>query len=257
MAVMREWRWSALEFRVLWESTGRDVLPYPLRHRPSELIREDYDRTRREAAKRLVAQWDDDLVQAVLVLLEPEVRVEVAGMLGPRKDGRLRLHAARRAEYGALAVQEPGRDPEEAGDVRLSLFAADLLAPAVVRQLPKCARGQGKPIQIPVAELDDPLPVARDHWRPTPREEFETFLRRPSTATIHVAVYPFGSVDNRHTEGRKDFQLTDVENDGRYVTFGTHTVYIKPTESPRVTRTLSDMITATLREVHTGDHAPR
>ena len=84
MTTARRWRFTALEFRVLWESTGRDVLPYPLRHRSTEVFQEDSGRLRRAAAEVVVPQLDDDLVRAVEVLLAPEARVEVAGFRGSR-----------------------------------------------------------------------------------------------------------------------------------------------------------------------------
>ncbi|MEV5837811.1 hypothetical protein [Nocardia sp. NPDC052112] len=70
-------------------------------------------------------------------------------------------------------------------------------------------------MQVPVEELEKPPPV-----RPTVRAEFDKCFRRPTAATVHVGVYPLGSVDNRHTKGRKDFQITDVDKDSRCVGFG-------------------------------------
>ncbi|WP_063045563.1 hypothetical protein [Nocardia pseudovaccinii] len=103
-----------------------------------------------------------------------------------------------------------------------------------------------------------PLSTATSFHRGLPvREEFDKFFRRPTTATVHVGVYPLGSVDNRHTKGRKDFQITDFDNDGRYVSFGSRTVIVKPTDRQRVTATLREMIGRTVEEVRNGDHFAR
>ncbi|MGY1978476.1 hypothetical protein [Nocardia gipuzkoensis] len=156
MPEVQSWRFTALEFRTLWESTGRDVLPYPLQHQYTTEFRSESLRLRQAAAQ----------------------------------------------------------------------------------------------------ELERPRPPVRDAWRPTPREEFERFFTRAMTLIGHVGVYAMGSVDNRHINGRKDFQLNDVENDGRYVTFGTDVVTIKPTTADRIAATLQQMMARTVTEVRDGVHLP-
>jgi hypothetical protein len=256
MPAVQSWRFTALEFRTLWESTGRDVLPYPLRHQHTTEFRSDSLKLRQAAARSLRPRIDDDLLRTVEVLLAPEARVELAGLVGARRDRRLRAHAGVHYQHGAVAVQEPGPDPEHGGDVVLTLLPAGEVARAVVDVLPDCAAGGGKQLQAPVEELEGPRPAVRDAWRPTPREEFERFFTRAMTLIGHVGVYAMGSVDNRHIHGRKDFQLNDVENDGRYVTFGTDTVTIKPTTAERIIGTLQQMIARTVTEVRDGVHLP-
>ncbi|WP_109529899.1 MULTISPECIES: ESX secretion-associated protein EspG [Nocardia] len=257
MTTLRRWRFTALEFRVLWESTGRDVLPYPLQHRSTERFQEDSDRLRRAAAQTVVPQMDDDLVRAVEVLLNPEARVEVAGFRGGTDRRKIRAHGGSHFQHAAVAVQAPGIDHDRGADVDLLLLDAEDLAPAVLTAIPDCRAGQSKPMQVPVEELEKPPPVVRDAWRPTVREEFDRFFARRTTATTHIGVYPLGSVDNRHIGGRKDFQITDFEDDGRYVSFGSRVVTVKPTDRQRITATLREMISRTVTEVRNGDHRPR
>ncbi|WP_028479001.1 ESX secretion-associated protein EspG [Nocardia sp. CNY236] len=256
MAEMRSWRFTALEFRTLWESTGRDVLPYPLRHQHTTQFRSESLRLRQEAAQSLRAHLDDDLVRVVQVLLAPEARVEVAGFVGIRREHKLRAHAAVHDQHGAIAVQEPGADHEQGGDVILRLLSAGEVAKAAVDVLPRCNAGQGRQVRVSPEELGRPRPPVRDAWRPTPREEFERFYTQAMTLIGHIGVYAMGSVDNRHVDGRKDFQLNDVEDDGRYVTFGADTLTIKPTTSERIAATLRQMIIRTVTEVREGVYLP-
>ncbi|MGY1894846.1 ESX secretion-associated protein EspG [Nocardia gipuzkoensis] len=256
MPEVQSWRFTALEFRTLWESTGRDVLPYPLQHQYTTEFRSESLRLRQAAAQELRPRIDDDLLRAVEVLLAPEARVEVAGFAGARRDRRLRAHAGVHYQHGAIAVQEPGPEPEHGGDVVLTLLPAGEVARAVVDVFPACAPGRGKQLRASAEELERPRPPVRDAWRPTPREEFERFFTRAMTLIGHVGVYAMGSVDNRHINGRKDFQLNDVENDGRYVTFGTDVVTIKPTTADRIAATLQQMMARTVTEVRDGVHLP-
>lgn len=252
MPPLRTWRFTALEFRTLWEVTGRDVLPYPLRQHSTDA---DLDAVtaRRRAAEVLAPQLDSDLEHAVRVLLAPQARVEVAGFADRTRTAG--AHGAVRDRHAALAVQQPGPDGT-GGDVVLSLLAADDLADAALAALPRRAAGTGAPITVPAADLDEPHPPTRDPWRPTPREQFERFFTRPMDAIYHLAVYPYGSIDNRHTDGRDDFQLHDVTDDGRYVVYGTRTLTVKPAAPHRVTTTLATIITETITATNNGTHLP-
>ncbi|MFF2086074.1 ESX secretion-associated protein EspG [Nocardia sp. NPDC058176] len=252
MPPIRSWRFTALEFRTLWEVTGRDVLPYPLRQESTEPD-SDAARSRRQAAENLAPQLDSELEHAVRVLLAPQARVEVAGFADRTRTAG--AHGAVLDRFAALAVQQPGPDGT-GGEVALSLLAADDLAEAALGALPRREAGTGAPIAVTATELDEPRPPTRDPWRPTSREQFEQFFTRPMDAIHHLAVYPYGSIDNRHTEGRDDFQLHDVTDDGRYVVYGSRTITVKPAAPHRVAKTLSAIITETVTATRDGTYLP-
>lgn len=252
----RQWRFDAAQFRVLWDATGRDVLPYPLAHRfTDEATQEDVDRTRQRIAQTVVPQVSEDLEHAVALLLDPHARVEVAGYRGHQRRQRIRVHAGVREDHGALLVQEPGPDDTVGGNVHLSLLPAGRIAAAVVDVLPETAEGQRKPLHISIEELnDEPEAWMRDPWVIGPSEQLKRFMDRPVSASFHVAAYPWGSPDNRHTQGRKDFQIFDFVDDGRYAGLGDRVLRIKPTNSTRMTAQVRDMISHTLTQVRNGDY---
>ncbi|WP_460698319.1 ESX secretion-associated protein EspG [Nocardia thraciensis] len=255
MSSDRRWRFDGVEFRVLWDSTGRDVLPYPLAHRfLAEPTLEEVNRTRQRVARTVLPQLDDDLERAVGILLDPEARVEVAGFRGRNREHRIRAHGGVHDGDGVLLVQDPGPDDTVGGAVRLSLLPADRLAPDLIAVLPECAAGQGKSFSIPMEDLERPVGHVRDPWAVGPKEQLARFFNRPTTATFHIAVYPWGSADNRHTNGRKDFQITDFADDGRYAIFGDRIISVKPTDSTRMTAQVRQMLTRTTTEVRTGIH---
>lgn len=248
---MHTWHLTALEFRTLWEATGRDVLPYPLHHRHTTDFRADTDRLRRKAAESLQAQFDTNLDYAVAALLAPHARVEVAG--ASRGTRTIRAYGGTRDNYAALAVQAPG-DEANAGDITLRLLAPETLAAAVLSTLPKVAPGNGREIKVTAAELAAPRPHVRDPWNPTPREQLETFLAKPTDTLTHIGVYAHASVDNRHTEGRDDFQLHDLTGDGRYVFYGETTFIAKPTTPTRLQSTLTSILTTTAAKARAGTY---
>ncbi len=255
MSSARRWRFEAVEFRVLWDSTGRDVLPYPLAHRfLDEPTLEEVNRTRQRVARTVLPQLDEDLAHAVAILLAPEARVEVAGFRGRRREHRIRMHGAVHDQHGVLLVQAPGPHETVGGEVRLSLLPADRLASALIAELPECAAGQGRSLSIPVEDLERPAGHVRDPWAIGPKEQLARFFNRPTTASFHIAVYPWGSADNRHIDGRKDFQILDFADDGRYASFGDRTITIKPTDSTRMTAQVRQMLSRTTTEARTGIH---
>ncbi|MFE6920298.1 ESX secretion-associated protein EspG [Nocardia sp. NPDC057663] len=247
---MRTWHLTALDFRTLWEAAGRDVLPYPLHHRHTDVESQaEIHRLRSKAAENMMAEFDSDLDAAMAALLAPHARVEVAGATGRTRT--IRAHGGARDTYAALAIQAPG-DESEPGDVTLHLMAPDALAAAVLSTLPKVGPGKGREIKVTAAELAAPRPHVRDRWNPTPREQLETFLAKPTDTLTHIGVYAHGSVDNRHTEGRDDFQLHDLTGDGRYVFYGETTFIAKPTTPTRLQATLTTILTTTATKARQG-----
>lgn len=247
------WCFTALEFRTLWEAAGRDVLPYPLHHRHTSEFRSETARMKRKAAESLQAQFDSNLDRAVAAMLAPYARVEVAGTSRGAKT--IRAHGGTRDTYAALAVQAPGSE-SNAGDITLRLLRPEALATAVLATLPKVAPGKGREIRVTAAELAAPRPPVRDPWQPTPREQLEIFLAKPTDTLTHIGVYAHSSVDNRHTEGRDDFQLHDLANDGRYVFYGETTFIAKPTTPTRIRSTLATILSTTATKARTGAYRP-
>ncbi|MFC4123645.1 ESX secretion-associated protein EspG [Nocardia rhizosphaerae] len=252
---VRTWQLTALDFRTLWEAAGRDVLPYPLHHRHTNVdSRAEILRLRRKAAENLVAEYDSDLDAAMAALLAPNARVEVAGGCGSTRT--IRAYGGMRDAYAALAVQAPD-DRSEPGDITLRLLSPDVLAAAVLATLPAVRPGKGREIKVTAAELAAPRPHVRDPWNPTPRERLEKFLAEPTDTLTHIGVYANGSIDNRHTEGRDDFQLHDITGDGRYVFYGESTFIAKPTTADRIHTTLRAILADTAAKAKQGAHRVR
>ncbi|APE37606.1 hypothetical protein BOX37_30890 [Nocardia mangyaensis] len=249
---VRTWRLTALDFRTLWEAAGRDVLPYPLHHRHTDVeTQAEILRLRGKAAENLMAEFDSDLDHAMAALLAPHARVEVAGASRGRRT--IRAHGGMRDTYAAFAVQSPGEETDP-GDITLYLLAPDTLAGAVLSTLPRTSAGSGREIRVTAAELAAPRADVRDSWNPTPRERLETFLAKPTDTLTHIGVYAHSSVDNRHTEGRDDFQVHDITGDGRYVFYGETTFIAKPATTTRIHSTLATILSTTAAKARAGTY---
>ncbi|MEV2220424.1 ESX secretion-associated protein EspG [Nocardia vinacea] len=254
----RTWSMSALELTVLWHAIGRDVLPYPLRYRPTEHTAEAYERAYRAAASEVRTIFDEDMYGPLRVLVEPEARIEVAGFAGAtrgvlaREDAdptaSVRIHAAVSGRSAVLLTQESTSDPDRGGAVRMTLVGINTLARRVIAALPDAPRGTGSSFEINRADLDDDRPfTAFTDDAPTSRStEVEWFFERPRRTVAHIAVYPGGAFDNRPTP-KRDFHIMDYP-DGRYRVHATAAVHATPADTAELSTHLQNLLDRTLRE---------
>lgn len=239
---------SALGFRVLWRALGRDVLPYPLRHRfPAGSTVADSDRAWKAAATAVRRELDDALYGALRVLAEPEARVEVAGQAGERW---LRAHAAVVHRHAVLLEQEPGPDPERGGPIRLSVLPVDALPGRVAALLPEASAGRGPGIEVTRHDLDDPVaedePFRLGADTRSSRDRAAAFFERPRTTVVHIAVPTGPAWDNRPTPAR-GFHVMDYP-DGRYLVHGAGTLTAAPAARAAVRAAVARTLDAALRQ---------
>ncbi|WP_280505266.1 ESX secretion-associated protein EspG [Nocardia farcinica] len=211
------WQFDGLAFRIALEVMGRDRLPYPLSYRHARVDhRDDYERERARAARRVRDVFDERLHRALTVLLEPEVRVEVHGFHGPGADRVVRVHAGIAGQVATVAVQQPGPTREHGRDVVLTMCYAHTVATEIAARLPRFAGGGHAPFSARRSDLDRPI-YNRHPNRLAPEEELARFVRRPRVGTGEISVHPGIAIDARPTDDGHAFIWLDYPNDGRYV----------------------------------------
>ncbi|WP_330253701.1 ESX secretion-associated protein EspG [Nocardia sp. NBC_00565] len=254
------WSISALELTVLWHAIGRDVLPYPLRYRPTEDTAEAYERAYKASASGVRAIFDEDMYGPLRVLVEPEARIEVAGFAGtprgvlPREDADpaalVRIHAAVSGRSAVILTQEPTPDPNRGGTVRMVLVGAHTVARRVLAALPEAPRGTGAGFEINRADLDGdddrPFTGFSDDAPRSRRTEVERFFERRRTTVAHIAVYAGGAFDNRPTR-KRDFHIMDYP-EGRYRVGATAAIHAAPAATAELGPHLQSLLDRTLRE---------
>ncbi|TLF59749.1 ESX secretion-associated protein EspG, partial [Nocardia cyriacigeorgica] len=151
---MATWRFTGLEFEILWSAYGHDRLPYPLRYRP---VADDFEdlRRQREAAVDVLLEkyYSVELVDVLTILREPEVRIEVKGYGGRDMARTYRFHGAMRAAAGATLVQLPGTSADIGGDVILTNCAANQVPAQAVAALPPAKAGTRPAVEVRRADL--------------------------------------------------------------------------------------------------------
>ncbi|MFD8098399.1 ESX secretion-associated protein EspG [Nocardia fluminea] len=211
------WHMEGLTFTIALEALGRDRLPYPLSYFPDPIeFPDDLDRSRAAAAQRLKSRFDDRLHNALTVLLEPEMRIEVYGFYGPDQTRTVRMHAGITGDTTTLAIQSPGPTRDYGTDVTITTHPTELIAHEIITRLPRLPAGTHRPFHGKRSDLTTPI-NSRDPIRLSPIEEFQRFFHRPRIGMGEISVFPGYTVDSRPTKNGHGFLWLDYPDDGRYL----------------------------------------
>ncbi|MFE3293221.1 ESX secretion-associated protein EspG [Rhodococcus sp. NPDC059234] len=245
-----QWRFTALEFDVLWRHLGRDRLPYPMRFRGEAATEDDFQQQRRAAARRVLPRLDEALHAALSALASPIVRVEVCGFHGRGLESTVRAHAGVSGERAALARQDQGADLDDGGDVVLSAVPAGRVAARIAAVLPSARRGTGRGVASAIsrrrsgADGSLMLPAARlGH-----EEACDEFFARPRTGLGEIGVFAGPALDWRPTAEGRVVQWMDFEDDGRYLVGGTDAVSAVPAGGDEIASEVGRLIGLTRGE---------
>ncbi|WP_040790474.1 ESX secretion-associated protein EspG [Nocardia paucivorans] len=209
---MPTWRFTGLEFSILWSAFGHDRLPYPLRFRPCAMDFDDLRRQREAAVEALWAKrYSHRLIGMLDILREPEVRIELVGYGDADTDDAgapdiRRFHGAIRNDRAAVLVQLPGSDSRTGGDVLVATCAPEQVPARAVAVLPVEAAGTHESVRVHRAD------IAADRQYHVPR--LNRIFKRPRRSMGEIRIHPGPAVDARPSFGR-GFWWMDYP-DGRY-----------------------------------------
>lgn len=209
-------RLDGFDFTLALEVMGRDRIPYPLAYMPPRMEHDDdYQRYRQQCARRLQSMFDEPLYQALTILLEPEIRVEIYGTHDSGSSAVVRMYAGVVGRVAVLATQLPGRTRDYGGDIIVAQYRSDQLATQLVAGLSPLAPGTHQPIRARRSDLHAPV-YSRHSTQLSPVEDMQGFFRRPRTGTGEITVYPDYTIDARPTDDGRAFLWLDYP-DGRYL----------------------------------------
>ncbi|MFI1460834.1 ESX secretion-associated protein EspG [Nocardia carnea] len=218
-----QWRLDGEMFIQAVHRFERDRLPYPIRVLPlgpSETppTAEEYERARASAAQRLQTLADDNMLRALRVLLEPQVRIEVHGAYDRGFERVVRIHAGITGQSATLAVQAPGSTKEYGGDIHLQSCAPHELAARVVACLPRCAPGRFSTTVRGTRSDIGQIEYSRHPSRISRIEQINQILRRPRSGVGEIGIFAGPAIDSRPTGNPHGFHWMDLlPQDGRYL----------------------------------------
>lgn len=222
------WRLTALEFAVLWERLGRDRLPYPFGFRGTAETDAQFRAQRADAARRVLAQVDAPMYEALAALAEPAVRIELCGLhrVGPGSS-MVRVHAGIRHARATVAVQQPGADLHTGADVVLTAVAPAEVGAALAQAIPQVDAGRGRGVSVPRSTVPG-ASVMRPAGRRRASEQRDEFFARPRTGFGEVGVVAGPAYDSTPRGEDRGFHWVDFAGDGRYLVRGAETVHARP-----------------------------
>ncbi|MDI9951976.1 ESX secretion-associated protein EspG [Rhodococcus sp. IEGM 1305] len=196
---------SGPQFSALWAQTGQDRIPYPFKVTSTLATADEYEAEQRRIRADFSGPEHDPLGLALLVLAEPDLRIEISGSAGVDGGTSIRMTGALARGHGIAAVQHPGAEVVirscEPYDVGRQLIA----------QLPDTDPGTAAGIVVP----------------PTPAGSAQAarILDRPSTSQGVVTVVRGSRHSPRPVGG---LAWRDIEGDGRYLVWGDTAVAVEP-----------------------------
>ncbi|TQC43738.1 ESX secretion-associated protein EspG [Rhodococcus sp. WS4] len=196
---------SGPQFSALWARTGQDRIPYPFEVTSALATAGEYDAEQRRIRADFSGPEHDPLGSALLVLAEPDLRIEISGSIGAAGTP-IRMTGALSRGHGIAAVQHPGSEVVmrscEPYDVGRQLIA----------QLPDTEAGGAAGVVVPVTSAGNAPAAAR-------------ILDRPATSQGVVTVVRGARHSPRPVGG---LAWRDIEGDGRYLVWGDTAVAVEP-----------------------------
>lgn len=205
-----KWEFTPDEFIHLWQETGQDRYPPPLRLRSSTRWRDEFHDLTTTLNARLPLGANPDLTAALRVSSHPDTTVTLTGL----RDHPLRAYAALTNGVAVTLVQRPSPRPEIGGNVIIEAGAPPLI-PSVFTAV----MGAAQPGTIQPAVTPSPS-------TPKPTRRSITDTRTPDLARIlrlaHTRPSARGDIAV-HRNLRTDrpappryLHWFDIANDGRY-----------------------------------------
>ncbi|MGK8553660.1 ESX secretion-associated protein EspG [Nocardia gipuzkoensis] len=254
----RTWRFTDVEFDVLWEPLREDALPRPFTILSRIPYYEDYLRAQYETRERLRATLDPAFDGVLDVVARPDIRVVVRGIDGKNPanpEGSIQMQAVRRGDEGYLLKQLPGETIEHSAGFTITECDPLKLADVVATELPDVGAGKGNRITLPVAPEDDHMDHEYgdsrlwDTFEDTSRQSAERFLRTVPTTVGGIEISQGHSRFGPRGQLTRGLEWRDLPDDGRYVITQDTPPTAVPADSKQLVAMINTEIAAIIRVI--------
>ena len=224
---MNTWKFTDLEFDLLWTDLGEVCLPRPLCFTSRIAKLSEFERERNHARESLRQRLDPAFDEVLTALYRPDIRIEVLGWDGAdytRVAGNVRILATRRAGRGFLVTQLPGETVYHSRGFVVTECPAVELGSMVAQALPQAEPGRRADIPLPAAlapgrnlDYGYRLSKVRDSFEVSAADRAAHFLSEPTTAVGTIDIIQARSVFGPRGTTRYRLRWRDAADDGRYL----------------------------------------
>lgn len=243
----RRWAFSAHEFAWLWENEAkRDRLPYPLMYRNTAPTLDAYRLECEQVRARLAEKSSERLTQALSVVAQPRIRLEISGFrdVASSRNVRVRAHAAIADKLGVLVTQEPGPTDRIGGDIRVYAVAPDAIPALIAGCLPARSPGRLKGVRLHSSEIayDPDRSFLHAAGISSPREQYREFFDRERDGLGRIEAFYGPAYDWRPTTDGMHISWMDYVGDGRYLVRREEEIRAIAADSPKVAAGIRQLI---------------
>lgn len=229
------WRFTELEFALLWRDMIGDQLPVPFLFTSRAASPEEYRATRRAAQESLQEKVTREVTDIIDAMAKSDLNLSVYG--GDDRDpihaaSMIRILATRKGERGYIVTQLPGASYFDRGGYTIARCDPLRLADKIVESLPDVPAGGRGDVELTSPDAHAMLYVNRseaddleyaasrsvvDPYENELSSRSARFLRAPATNSGEIQITQGNSVFGprgikRHTVGWRD-----LDGEGRYV----------------------------------------
>ncbi|WP_225729015.1 MULTISPECIES: ESX secretion-associated protein EspG [unclassified Nocardia] len=225
------WKFSDMEFFVLWEDQRAGFLPKPLTFASRTEWFDELLEDKAKARDALYARDDPEIKTVLAALQRPELRIELNAWDDRdrvRADARIRLYGVRLDYRCYLVTQLPGETYRHSSGFVISEGDAHELAAAVVAALPDCPPGRDAEVVLSTMDTAGEIDYrfgrsqVRASFDDTVRERSKRFLSTPAERLGTIEIIQAHSLFGPRGMTRHRLELRDLEGDGRYLVEGEH-----------------------------------
>ncbi|MGF6885491.1 hypothetical protein ABIA39_003967 [Nocardia sp. GAS34] len=204
-----KWEFTPDEFMHIWNETGLDRYPFPLRLISSVQWQNEYAKMAEELRARLPRDGDVDLSAALRVAASPEVS---AALIGKRRN-RMRVYGAIDTNVGVTLFQRPGPTDEFGGNVVVEIGSPTLIPNVFAVVVGSVPAGRGPKL----VESIDRIEVSLESWtgtKVTTAERMRNLLTTRRVGWGHIEVQ--AALRDRRPLPAQYMSWIDVDGDGCY-----------------------------------------
>ncbi|BDU02465.1 hypothetical protein IFM12276_54930 [Nocardia sputorum] len=252
------WKFTDLEFLVLWEDFGEVGVPRPFSFTSRTPLWNDYLVEKSQTRAALLASSTPARKEMLEDLHRPDIRLRVLAFDGrdyTNVANNVRLMAARRADRGYLVTQLPGETVGHSGGFTVTECAAVELADVVVRALPEVE--SGKRADIVLADEDEDAELDYEYGASAVRDSFQGSVHDRSADFRSAATERFGFIDVLQAHSifgprgmtRHRLKWRDLVDDGRYVIDDGHPPVATAADGRRMVSVINARIAEVVRAI--------
>ncbi|GAB2683091.1 ESX secretion-associated protein EspG [Nocardia goodfellowii] len=220
----RRWRFTDLEFVVLWAELREHRLPAPFVYTSRTKFLHEAERAKSQTRENLRARWDRSVEDVLTAVARPDLRITVSGCAAADPEdprGRIRLHAARSGPRCFVLTQLPGETIWHSGGFTVAEYNALDMADAVVAHLPKCPGGRRAQLTFPTTLQNSDSDYGQSWVRETEVSPETDALGEFSNAPVQrlgiIRIEQGNSRFGPRGIARRALAWRDVADDGRYI----------------------------------------